>query len=85
MDATLMDPIGNSLTCLPGLLDVKVVARLLGCSTRTVWRWSDGGQMPRPTRIGGLVRWSRASLERWLDRKATGSGREVFGSLAYVA
>ncbi len=49
------------------LLDVKAVALLLGgCSTRHVYRLADAGQMPRPIRLGSLVRWRRAELMSWL-------------------
>ena len=50
------------------LFDVKAVALLLGgCSTRHVYRLADAGRMPRPIRLGSLVRWSRAELMTWLD------------------
>jgi excisionase family DNA binding protein len=48
------------------LLDVKVVAHLLGCSARHVYRMSDGGQMPPPVKLGALVRWNRSSVEEWI-------------------
>jgi len=49
------------------LLDVKQVAETLNCSTRTVYRLSDGGKMPRPLRIGHLVRWSERTINEWID------------------
>ncbi len=50
------------------LLDVRAVAALLGgCSTRHVYRLADAGRMPRPIRLGSLVRWSRAELMSWLE------------------
>jgi predicted DNA-binding transcriptional regulator AlpA len=50
------------------LLDVKAVALLLGgCSVRHVYRLSDSGRMPRPIKLGILVRWRRAELMTWLD------------------
>ena len=50
------------------LLDVKSVAALLGgCSTRHVYRLADGGRMPRPIRLGTLVRWRRSELISWLE------------------
>lgn len=59
--------------CLPGttdtgidLLSVKHVSRVLGCSTRTVYRLADAGKMPLPVRLGSLVRWSRKALEDWI-------------------
>ena len=50
----------------PALLDVQAVARLLDCSARHVYRLADAGRMPRPVRIGTLVRWSRQAIESWI-------------------
>jgi excisionase family DNA binding protein len=50
----------------PALLDVRAVAALLGCSARHIYRLSDSGRMPRPVKLGALVRWSRASIDEWL-------------------
>ncbi len=50
------------------LLDVRAVAALLGgCSTRHVYRLADAGRMPRPIRLGTLVRWRRSELISWLE------------------
>jgi excisionase family DNA binding protein len=49
------------------LLDVRAVAALLHCSARHVYRLADAGRMPAPVRIGALVRWRRADLDRWLS------------------
>ena len=48
------------------VLNVQCVAEMLGCSTRHVYRLSDAGRMPRPVRLGSLVRWSKSSLEDWI-------------------
>ncbi len=48
------------------LLGAHVVASILGCSTRHVRRLVASGAMPRPIRLGSLVRWSRAELEMWI-------------------
>ena len=48
------------------LLDVKTVARILSCSARHVYRLADSGRMPRPQKLGALVRWDRIELEKWL-------------------
>jgi len=48
------------------LLDVGAVAGLLGCSKRTIYRLSDGGRMPRPVKLGQLVRWRRAEVLAWI-------------------
>lgn len=50
------------------LLDVKSVAVLLGgCSTRHVYRLADAGRMPKPIKLGTLVRWHRSAVLSWID------------------
>lgn len=49
------------------LLNVKQVARLLGCSERQVYRLADAGRMPRPQKLARSNRWDRRTLERWID------------------
>lgn len=51
---------------VPALLDVRAVAKLLGCSARHVYRLAGAGQMPAPVRLGCLVRWPRAAIENWV-------------------
>ena len=48
------------------MLNVQAVADLLSCSTRHVYRLSDAGRMPRPAKLGALVRWSRIAIEEWI-------------------
>ncbi len=63
------------------LLDVGAVAALLGCSKRTVYRLADAGRMPRPLKLGQLVRWRRAEVLEWIAegcqpvRLTPGTGR----------
>lgn len=59
------DPVANTAPAA-ALLDVRTVARLLGCSPRHIYRLSDAGKMPGPVRIGALVRWNRAAIESWI-------------------
>jgi excisionase family DNA binding protein len=58
---------GKSVDSFPSLMAVDDVAAMLNCSTRTVWRFSDAGKMPRPLRIGGIRRWRKKDVESWLD------------------
>ena len=51
----------------PELLDVQAVATLLDCSARHVYRLSDAGRMPRPLKLGALVRWRRSDVLGWID------------------
>ena len=48
------------------MLDVAAVAKMLGVSTRHIYRMSDSGQMPRPCKLGGAVRWDRRVIESWI-------------------
>ncbi len=48
------------------LLSVQQVARFLNCSVRHLYRLADRGAMPRPVRLGGLVRWRRTEIEQWI-------------------
>jgi excisionase family DNA binding protein len=48
------------------MLTVQDVAKLLNCSTRTVYRLADSGRMPRPVKLGALVRWSKAVVGQWI-------------------
>ena len=50
----------------PAVLNVQQVAGLLSVSTRHVYRMVDGGLMPRPLKLGGLNRWPKAAIEKWL-------------------
>ncbi len=61
-DTTSMHP----LVTTTALMTIKDVARLLNCSERTVYRLNDSGRMPRPVRLGTLVRWKRSEIEQWI-------------------
>ena len=70
MTATLDKP---AVTPGPAaLLDVSAVAELLACSSQHVRRLADAGRMPRPLKLGALLRWRRSTgdpmtgLEDWV-------------------
>lgn len=48
------------------MLTVHDAAALLACSPRTVYRLVDTGRIPRPIRLGGMIRWPREPFERWI-------------------
>lgn len=50
----------------PSLLPVAEVAKLLGLSTRTVWRLDSGGILPRPVTLGSSKRWRKEELAAWI-------------------
>jgi len=51
----------------PAMLTVHQIARMLNCSTRTVYRLTDSGKMPQPVWLGRLVRWTRQVIELWIS------------------
>ena len=48
------------------LLSVQSVAERLNCSPRSVRRLSDAGRMPRPLRVGSLIRWRASDVDAWI-------------------
>ncbi|MDC3223571.1 helix-turn-helix domain-containing protein [Mariniblastus sp.] len=49
------------------LLDVETVSKMLGVSSRHVYRLCDVGKMPPPMKLGGAVRWDRQTITDWID------------------
>lgn len=47
------------------LLSVNDLAKRWGCSTRHIRRMADAGRIPQPLKLGNLIRWSVAQIERW--------------------
>lgn len=50
----------------PATLTVVELAQMLRCSPRHIYRLCDRGAMPRPLRLGSLVRWLRVEIDAWL-------------------
>lgn len=48
------------------LLDVRVIAREWGCSTRHIQRMAETGRMPAPVKLGTLTRWRRDEIQAWI-------------------
>ena len=59
--------ITNTESATPLLLDAAALAKELGCSKRHVERLASSRALPTPVRLGRSVRWSRASIVRWID------------------
>lgn len=47
-------------------LSAEEVADVLGISRAHVWKLHSIGKLPRPIRLGRVVRWDRKTLEAWL-------------------
>ncbi len=50
----------------PVMVDVKIVARMLGCSPRHVVRLQEAGAMPAAVKLGRLSKWNRKVIEQWI-------------------
>jgi excisionase family DNA binding protein len=61
----------------PAMLTVHDVARMLNCSARTVYRLCDSGRMPRPVKLGALVRWPRKTVAQWIAEGCPNLRKEV--------
>jgi len=75
MDATrhtAVSPPQESAT----MLTVHDVARMLSCSARTVYRLTDSGRVPRPVKLGSLVRWPRETIEQWIAQGCLRANQE---------
>jgi len=51
----------------PVLLAVSDVAHILNCSPRHIYRMAGSGRMPKPVKLGALVRWNRREVVEWLS------------------
>lgn len=57
----------NPAGSLPILLTPEETARLIGISTRTLYRWDLRGRVPEPVRpTEGTTRWVREDIETWV-------------------
>ena len=54
----------------PSLLDVAVVARRIGRSTRWVWAAVARGDFPKPARLSErCTRWDSRAIDAWIERQ----------------
>jgi excisionase family DNA binding protein len=48
------------------LLKARELAERLGISLRTVWRWTQSGELPAPVRRGRIVRWKVEDIDQFV-------------------
>lgn len=53
---------------MPAMLTHRQLAAMLCVSERTLYRRRAAGEVPRPVRIGGVVRWPLDVIESWISR-----------------
>jgi predicted DNA-binding transcriptional regulator AlpA len=49
------------------LVDAKEAARLCRISESMLYKLNAAGRMPKPVRLGSLLRWRRRDLLEWID------------------
>ena len=64
--ANAINPALAQFDNLPDAAEVRAptVAALNGVSIVTVWRWSKSGNLPAPTKRGGVTTWNVGALRR---------------------
>ena len=48
------------------LIDVKEVCRRVSISRTHLWQMERNGEFPRATRIGRILRWRAAEVDKWI-------------------
>jgi len=51
------------------LLTIDDVAKLVRTGARTIRRWRREGKLPPALHFGGLVRWRKSDVERWIEER----------------
>ncbi len=51
---------------VPAFMTVGQLAKPIQKSVRSVWRMRSAGQVPKPVKLGGGVRWRVQDVERWI-------------------
>ncbi|MHC4582702.1 MAG: helix-turn-helix transcriptional regulator [Planctomycetota bacterium] len=60
----------NATSTTDRLLTAQMLAERLSLSKRQVHRLNSAGRIPAPIRIGGSVRWSERTVNRWIEAGA---------------
>lgn len=63
----------------PVLLTIEDLSRTLGCSTRHVRRLAASGRIPRPIKLGALLRWIKADIDQWITAGCPTCGKKTTG------
>jgi len=60
-----MNEPGNQNASIEPLLSLAEVARILGVCVRSVKRYVDRGELPKPVRVGGRLRLFKSDVESY--------------------
>ena len=64
---------GKIDTAQPDYCSISTIAGRLDCSETAVRNYTDRGLIPRPRKIGGMVRWKWSEVEQMWDNMSPGS------------
>ncbi len=56
----------NSVLAAETLVDAVTLAEKLNVHEVTIRKWQSSGKVPRPVRIGRLVKWRLREIEAWI-------------------
>ena len=59
------------------LIDIEYLATRLGCSTRHVRRLAAIGRIPRPIKLGTLLRWLKTDIDQWMTAGCPHCGKKA--------
>jgi excisionase family DNA binding protein len=65
----MLTPHNGSLTLRP-----KEVAQILGIGQRSLARYVQSGDFPKPIRLGRSLRYSKQAVLAWIDRRSQEGG-----------
>jgi excisionase family DNA binding protein len=67
---------------VPCWLDVRGVAEYLGCSTSKIYKLVEARKIPHNRIAGGTLRFSRKSIDNWLERREIKTASRRAGEIA---
>ncbi|PAY19090.1 hypothetical protein CKO51_13255 [Rhodopirellula sp. SM50] len=59
------------------LLSARSIAARLEVSQRTIQRMADRSEMPKPMKVGRLIRWDATAIERWIAAGCPAATQEL--------
>ena len=69
----------------PDYVSAEMLAHRLDCSKTTVHDYVRRGILPKPIRIGELVRWRWVDVEKWIELLETGDDGHANANDPYLA
>lgn len=58
------------------MIDAGELAQILSLSKRSIWRMLSRGQLIKPKKLGGAVRWNLGEVRQWIAEGCPGCNAE---------